>query len=130
MTDPHVPSPPPSTEAPVPDRRQAPRPAGEPDFVELVRRRERGKLKLYIGSAAGVGKTYRMLNEAHELRRRDVDVIVGFVETHGGAETQAQIGDLEVVPRKQITYRGVTVEVMDTEAIIVRHPEVVVVDEL
>jgi two-component system sensor histidine kinase KdpD len=100
------------------------------DFLALVRQRERGKLKLYIGSAAGVGKTYRMLNEACELRHRGVDVVIGFVETHGRAETTAQIGDLEIVPRKRIEYKGVTLEEMDVEAILARHPEVAVVDEL
>jgi len=100
------------------------------DFLTLVRQRERGKLKLYIGSAAGVGKTYRMLNEACDLRRRGVDVVIGFVETHNRADTQAQIGDLEVIPRKRIEYRGVTLEEMDLDAVLARHPEVAVVDEL
>jgi two-component system sensor histidine kinase KdpD len=100
------------------------------DFLTLVRQQERGKLKLYIGSAAGVGKTYRMLTEAHDLRRRGIDVVIGFVETHGRAETQAQVGDLEVVPRKRFEYRGVTLEEMDVEAIVARHPQVAVVDEL
>ena len=104
--------------------------AGVSDFLTLVRQRERGKLKLYIGSAAGVGKTYRMLNEAHELRRRGMDVVIGFVETHGRVDTEAQLGDLEVVPRKHIEYRGVTLEEMDVDAIIARHPQVAVVDEL
>jgi two-component system, OmpR family, sensor histidine kinase KdpD len=103
---------------------------GANDFLALVRQRERGKLKLYIGSAAGVGKTYRMLNEACELRSRGVDVVIGFVETHGRADTIAQIGDLEIVPRKRIEYRGVTLEEMDVDAILARHPEVAVVDEL
>ncbi|MFI5257334.1 MAG: sensor protein KdpD [Gemmatimonadales bacterium] len=108
-----------------------PRPAADPgDFLELVRRQERGKLKLYIGSAAGVGKTYRMINEAHELRRRGVDVVIGFVETHGRAETASQLGELEVVPRQQIVYRGVTLEEMDVDGVITRKPEVAVVDEL
>ena len=92
--------------------------------------RARGLLKLYIGSAAGVGKTYRMLQEAHELRRRDVDVVVGFVETHGRAETSAVVGDLEVVPRLRIPYRGVELEEMDLDGIIRRAPEVALVDEL
>src|ERR1700738_654659 len=78
------------------------------EFVELLKSRERGKLKVYIGSAAGVGKTYRMLQEAHDLRRRGIDVVVGFIETHGRAETASQVGDLEVIPRRQIAYRGVT----------------------
>jgi two-component system sensor histidine kinase KdpD len=104
--------------------------AGVTDFLALVRQHERGKLKLYIGSAAGVGKTYRMLNEAHELGRRGIDVVVGFVETHGRAETDLQVGDLEVVPRRRIEYRGVTLEEMDVDAVLARGPQVVVVDEL
>ena len=106
------------------------RPAPATDFLTLVRQRERGKLKLYIGSAAGVGKTYRMLVEAHQLRDRGVDVVVGFVETHARAETAAQIGDLEVVPRRRIEYRGVGLEEMDGDAIVHRNPEVAIVDEL
>src|ERR1700704_2432819 len=108
---------------------QAPRPETS-EFVELLKSRERGKLKVYIGSAAGVGKTYRMLQEAHDLRRRGIDVVVGFVETHGRAETALQVGDLEVVPRRKIAYRGVTLEEMDVDAVIARAPEVVIVDEL
>jgi two-component system sensor histidine kinase KdpD len=104
--------------------------AGVTDFLTLVRQRERGKLKLYIGSAAGVGKTYRMLTEAHELRRRGMDVVIGFVETHGRADTEAQVGDLEVIPRKRFEYRGVTLEEMDVDAIVARHPQVAIVDEL
>jgi two-component system sensor histidine kinase KdpD len=114
--------------APV-DRRVAPRPETS-EFVELLKSRERGKLKVYIGSAAGVGKTYRMLQEAHDLRRRGIDVVVGFVETHGRAETASQISDMEVIPRRQIAYRGVTLEEMDVDAIIARAPGVVIVDEL
>jgi two-component system sensor histidine kinase KdpD len=116
--------------APAPvEREQTPRPETS-EFVELLKSRERGKLKVYIGSAAGVGKTYRMLQEAHDLRRRDIDVVVGFVETHGRAETASQVGDLEVVPRRQIAYRGVTLEEMDVDAVIARAPGVVIVDEL
>ena len=127
MADIPVPTPEPSG----PERRQAPRP--EPtggDFLELVKRKERGKLKLYIGSAAGVGKTYRMINEAHDLKRRDIDVVIGFVETHKREETEAQLRDIEVIPRQHVEYRGVTLEEMDVDAIIARHPQVVVVDEL
>jgi len=102
----------------------------EPSFLDIVRQRDRGKLKLYVGSAAGTGKTFRMLQEAHDLRRRGVDVVIGFVETHGRAETEAQIGDLEVVPRKKIPYRGVTLEEMDVDAVIARHPAIAIVDEL
>jgi two-component system sensor histidine kinase KdpD len=108
---------------------QTPR-AETSEFVELLKSRERGKLKVYIGSAAGVGKTFRMLQEAHDLRKRGIDVVVGFLETHGRAETAAQVRDLEVVPRRQIAYRGVTLEEMDVDAVIARAPEVVIVDEL
>jgi two-component system sensor histidine kinase KdpD len=100
------------------------------DFLELVERARRGRLKLYVGFAAGVGKTYRMLQEAHDLRQRGVDVVVGFIETHGRAETAALIEGLEVVPRKRSEYRGVTVEEMDLDAVVRRRPQVAIVDEI
>src|SRR3954467_1897622 len=100
------------------------------DFLELVERARRGRLKLYVGFAAGVGKTYRMLQEAHELRKRGVDAVVAFVEPHGRAETIALVEGLEVVPRRRIDYRGVPVEEMDLEAVLVRTAQVVVVDEI
>ncbi|HXZ84488.1 MAG TPA: hypothetical protein VEI82_03260, partial [Myxococcota bacterium] len=99
-------------------------------FVETHGRKERGKLKVYVGSAAGVGKTYRMLTEARDMRRRGVDIVIGFIEAHGRAETEALIGDLEIVPRRRIEYRGVTVEDLDVEAVLARHPAVAIVDEL
>lgn len=104
--------------------------SGTSEFLALVRQRERGKLKVYIGSAAGTGKTYRMLNEGHDLRRRGIDVVVGFVETHQRSETEEQLRDLEVLPRKKIEYRGVTLEEMDVDALIARRPQVAIVDEL
>ncbi|MFL5389809.1 MAG: sensor protein KdpD [Myxococcales bacterium] len=100
------------------------------DFLELVERARRGRLKLYVGFAAGVGKTYRMLQEAHELRRRGVDAVVAFVEPHGRAETIALVEGLEVVPRRRTDYRGVPVEEMDLEAVLARRPQVAVVDEI
>src|SRR6516164_9427449 len=100
------------------------------DFLELVERGKRGRLKLYIGFAAGVGKTYRMLEEAHALRKRGVDVVIGFIETHSRQETAALVEGLEVVPRQQIEYRGLVVEEMDLAAVIARRPEVAIVDEL
>ena len=100
---------------------------GRPDPEELPRR---GRLRVYLASAAGAGKTYAMLNEGHRRESRGTDVVVGYVETHGRPQTEAQIGDLEVVPRKQVEYRGVTLEEMNTEAIIARHPKVVLIDEL
>jgi two-component system sensor histidine kinase KdpD len=117
--------------APGRERRTDPeRISGSSDFLALVRQRERGKLKVYIGSAAGTGKTFRMLQEGHDLKRRGMDIVVGFVETHNRAETEAQIRDLEVVPRRKIEYRGVTLEEMDVDAVIARRPQVALVDEL
>jgi two-component system sensor histidine kinase KdpD len=100
------------------------------DFLELVERARRGRLKLYVGFAAGVGKTYRMLQEAHDLRRRAVDVAIAFIEPHGRPETAALIEGLEVVPRPRTEYRGVMVEEMDLEAVSLRRPTVAVVDEI
>ena len=100
------------------------------DFLELVERGKRGRLKLYIGFAAGVGKTWRMLEEAHALRQRGVDVVGALIETHGRAETAALVGDLELVPRRKLEYRGVTVDEMDLEAVLARRPAVAIVDEI
>jgi len=100
------------------------------DFLELVERSKRGRLKVYVGFAAGVGKTYRMLEEAHALRRRGVDVVVAFVETHGRADTAALLDGLEVVARKKVEYRGVSVEEMDVDVVLARKPAVAVVDEI
>jgi two-component system sensor histidine kinase KdpD len=100
------------------------------DFLELVERGKRGRLKLYMGFAAGVGKTYRMLEEAHALRGRGVDIVVGFVETHGRADTAALIDGLEVIPRRRVQYRGVEVEEMSLDAVLGRKPAVTIVDEL
>lgn len=100
------------------------------DFLELVERAKRGRLKVYIGPAAGVGKTYRMLEEAHALQKRGVDVVLGFVETHGRAETEALLAGLEAVPRRIVTYRGLAVEEMDLDAVLARQPQVAIVDEI
>jgi two-component system sensor histidine kinase KdpD len=98
--------------------------------LRLPRRRARGRLSVYIGSAAGVGKTYRMLAEAHGLMERRVDVVIGFIETHARADTAALLPGLEVVPRRQVHYRGVVLEEMDVDAIVARGPQVALVDEL
>jgi two-component system sensor histidine kinase KdpD len=90
----------------------------------------RGELRVYLGAAPGVGKTYAMLNEGRRLRAAGRDVVVGFLETHGREETAAQLGDLETVPRRAAPYQGVAVEEMDTEAILARRPEIALVDEL
>jgi two-component system sensor histidine kinase KdpD len=103
----------------------------EPEsFLDLVAQSPKGRLKIYIGAAAGVGKTWRMLEEAHQLREHGVDVVLGLIETHGRAETLTKVGDLEVIPRRRVEYRGTTVEEMDLDATLARKPEVVVVDEL
>jgi two-component system sensor histidine kinase KdpD len=99
-------------------------------FLNLVPQTKRGRLKVYLGGAAGVGKTYRMLEEAHQLREQDHDVVLGFIETHGRAETAARIGDLELVPLREIPYRGVTLHEMDIDAVLARKPEFAIVDEL
>src|SRR5271169_1378423 len=89
-------------------------------FLDLIRRQARGRLKVYLGSAAGVGKTYQMLREGHRLKAQGVDVVIGLVETHGRAETEEQIGDLEIVPPRVVEYRGVTLREMDVDAIVAR----------
>jgi two-component system sensor histidine kinase KdpD len=107
---------------------------GRPDpesFLRLANRDpKRGHLKVYIGQAAGVGKTYKMLDDAHAMRGRGIDVVIALVDTHGRAETMARIGDLEVVPRRAVAYKGATLEEMDLDAVLARKPEVAVVDEL
>lgn len=100
------------------------------DFLELVERSKRGRLKVYLGFAAGVGKTFRMLEEAHAMKRRGVDVVLGLVETHGRSETAALIAGLESVPQREFTYRGVTLFEMDVDAVIRRRPQVAIVDEV
>jgi two-component system, OmpR family, sensor histidine kinase KdpD len=99
-------------------------------FLTLLREQRQGRLKVYLGFAAGVGKTFEMLQEGHRLKRQGVDVAMGVVETHGRAETAALIEGLEQVPRRRIEYRGVVLEEMDTDAVLKRRPTVVLVDEL
>jgi two-component system sensor histidine kinase KdpD len=99
-------------------------------LLERLRDRERARLRVYIGAAPGVGKTYEMVRDAHALRDRGLDVVIGFVETYGRADTEAQIRDLEIVPRRNVPYRDVELEEMDLDAILRRKPAVVVVDEL
>ena len=98
----------------------------------LAKAREEGRarLRVYIGAAPGVGKSYQMLEDAHELKRQGLDVVVGFVEAHGRADTLAKIGDLEQVPLRHIEYRGVTLREMDLDAILARRPQIAVIDEL
>jgi two-component system sensor histidine kinase KdpD len=99
-------------------------------FLDLIRRQQRGRLKIYLGFAAGVGKTFDMLQEGNRLRRQGVDVVIGFLETHGRAETAAQVGELQQVPRRRIEYRGIVLEEMDLDAVLARRPTIALVDEL
>ena len=111
----------------------APIPAQRPSADALLARikdKDRARLRIYVGAAPGVGKTYEMLTEAHALRARGLDVVVGMVETYGRRDTEAQLKDLEVIPRRKVEYRAVTMEEMDVDAIIHRKPDVCVVDEL
>ncbi|MCC8409188.1 sensor protein KdpD [Mucilaginibacter sp. UR6-1] len=100
------------------------------DFIELVKRSRRGKLKVYIGMSAGVGKTYRMLQEAHALLKNGIDIQIGYIETHNRAETHALLDGLPVIARRNTFYKGKELDEMDVQAILNRHPEVVIVDEL
>src|SRR3990167_1289088 len=99
-------------------------------FLRMIRRSQRGKLKIYLGYSAGVGKTYEMLLEGRRLKEDGIDVVVGLVETHGRKETEALIEGLEIIPRKKTTYRGIEIGEMDLDAILDRRPEVALVDEL
>ena len=99
-------------------------------LLARIKETELARLRIYIGAAPGVGKTYEMLQEAHALRSRGLDVVVGLVETYGRRDTVAQLKDLEVIPRRKIEYRGVTMEEMDVDAIVTRKPQVCLVDEL
>ncbi len=100
------------------------------NFLDLVKKSRRGKLKIYIGMSAGVGKSYRMLQEAHALQRNGIGIQIGYIETHNRAETHALLDGLPVIARRKTFYKGKELEEMDLQAIINRHPEVVIVDEL
>ena len=99
-------------------------------FLDLIEQSHRGKFKVYIGMSAGVGKTYRMLQEAHQLSDAGVDIRIGYVETHGRMETEALVDGLILIPRRKLFYKGKELEEMDTQTIINQHPEIVIVDEL
>ncbi|MFZ6664747.1 sensor protein KdpD [Peijinzhouia sedimentorum] len=100
------------------------------EFLNLIKKSRRGKLKIYIGMSAGVGKTFRMLQEAHALLKNGIDVKIGFVETHNREETHALIAGLPIIPLRKLFYKGKELEEMDLQAIINLRPEVVIVDEL
>jgi len=99
-------------------------------FLEMIKRSRRGKFKIYIGMSAGVGKTYRMLQEAHALLKNGIDIQIGYIETHNRAETHNLLAGLPLIPRRKIFYKGKELEEMDLKNILNRHPEVVIVDEL
>ncbi|TAH18295.1 MAG: sensor protein KdpD [Cytophagales bacterium] len=99
-------------------------------FLELIKKSHRGKFKIYIGMSAGVGKTFRMLQEAHSLLKNGIDVKIGFVETHQRAETHALLEGLPIIPRKKIFYKGKELEEMDLQAVLNVRPQIVIVDEL
>ncbi len=100
------------------------------EMTEQIAKMKRGRLKVYVGAAPGVGKTYTMLREANELKKKGIDIVIGLLETHGRKETYEQVGSLDCIPRKVIGYKQAFFEEMDTDAIIIRNPEVVLVDEL
>lgn len=100
------------------------------EFLDLIKKSRRGKFKIYIGMSAGVGKSYRMLQEAHTLMKNGIDVKIGYIETHNRQETQALLDGLPIVPRRTLFYKGKALEEMDLHAIINLRPEVVIVDEL
>ncbi|MBI5441672.1 MAG: universal stress protein [Deltaproteobacteria bacterium] len=100
------------------------------DFLELVHQGRQGKLRIYLGFVAGVGKTYRMLQEAHVLKERGSDVVIGAVDTHGRPETAALIPGLEIATPRSVEYRGITISEMDVEAVLARAPEICLVDEV
>jgi len=100
------------------------------DFLRLIEKSKRGRLKIYVGHAAGVGKTYQMLEDAFLLKKRGGDVVVGLVETHGRVETEEKLEGLPILPRRRVEYKGKELEEMDLPAILARQPEIVVVDEL
>jgi two-component system, OmpR family, sensor histidine kinase KdpD len=100
------------------------------DFLTIIRRQQLGKLKIYLGSSPGVGKTYQMLIEGNRLRKQNVDVVIGYVEPHNRPETTAQIGDLEIVPPLVAKYHGIILKDMDLDAVLARKPTIALVDEL
>ena len=112
--------------------------AGAPDetrpspdaLLEAAQKETRGKLKVFLGAAPGVGKTYEMLTAARRRKAEGIDVVIGVVETHGRAETEAQLAGLEAVPRRSVEYKGRVLLEMDLDAILARRPALVLVDEL
>jgi len=113
-----------SKEQPIPARPSA------DDFLNIIRKQQLGKLKIYIGACPGVGKTYQMLVEGNRLKTRGVDVVAGYVEPHARPETTSQIRELEIVPPREVQYHGITLKEMDLDAVLARKPTIALVDEL
>ena len=111
------------------DQADPQRPSAD-DFLNIIRRQQLGKLKIYIGASPGVGKTYQMLTEGNRLKTRGVDVVIGYVEPHARPDTTAQIRELEIVPPREVQYHGITLKEMDIDAVLARKPTVALVDEL
>src|SRR6202161_220142 len=113
-------------------RRQSEHRPSPDALLEAARREEGriGKLRIFVGAAPGVGKTYEMLQQAHARKKDGYDVVIGIVETHGRKETEALLNDLDVIPRRSVQYKGQTLQEMDLDAIIARRPQIVLVDEL
>ena len=115
------------------NQRRDPEQRPSPDALLEAARREQngaGRLKIFVGAAPGVGKTYEMLQSAHAKQKAGIDVVIGFIETHGRAETEALVRGLEVIPRKRIEYKDQMIEEMDLDAVIARAPKLALVDEL
>ena len=100
------------------------------DFLTLIKNSRRGKFKVYIGMSAGVGKTYRMLQEAHALLENGIDVKIGYIETHNRKETHALLDGLPIIPRRKLFYKGKELEELDVQAMLNLPPEVVIVEEM
>src|SRR5271156_2567064 len=100
------------------------------DFLDIIRRQQLGKLKIYMGACPGVGKTFQMLTEGNRLKARGLDVVIGYVEPHARPDTTAQIRELEIVPPREVQYHGITLKEMDIDAVLARKPTIALVDEL
>ena len=105
-------------------------PSTAESMLARVKQEGRARLRVYIGAAPGVGKTYKMLEDAHELKRQGSDVVIGLIEPHGRADTLARVGDIEQMPQRLIEYRGVTLKEMDLDAVKKRRPQFAVVDAI
>lgn len=100
------------------------------ELLQKIEKMKKGRLKIYIGAALGVGKTFHMLRDAHDYKQKGIDIVIGVVETHSRLETEGEIKDIEIIPKKTLIYKGKELEELDVEAVLVRNPDVVIIDEL